>query len=62
MTVICFLITQVIITIVLMILIDGAKRDQDKLESNILLDHAMDMSILLVIIQVVTMIVMTLNI
>ena len=62
MTVICFLITQVIITIVLMMLIDGAKRNQDKLESNILLDHAMDMSILLVIIQVVTMIVMTLNI
>ena len=62
MTVICFLITQVIITIVLMMLIDGAKRNQDKLESNILLDHSMDMSILLVIIQVVTMIVMTLNI
>lgn len=62
MTVICFLITQVIITIVLMILIDGAKRNPDKMESNILLDHAMDMSILLVIIQVVTMIVMTLNI
>lgn len=62
MTVICFLITQVIITIVLMILIDGAKHNPDKLESNILLDHAMDMSILLVIIQVVTMIVMTLNI
>lgn len=62
MTVICFLITQVIITIVLVILIDGAKRNPDKLESNILLDHAMDMSVLLVIIQVVTMIVMTLNI
>lgn len=62
MTVICFLITQVIITIVLVILIDGAKRNPDKLESNILLDHAMDMLVLLVIIQVVTMIVMTLNI
>lgn len=47
---------------VLMILIYGAKRNPDKLESNILLDHAMDMSVLLVIIQVVTMIVMTLNI